>query len=109
MIQSWKTTNFDHLNFEQGWGRHNNASDTTLYADTYIVNYKDKLFEFYEQGRKHSSEKMMREKLQKDYPNTFSLPGETEVKKYITLLFSQTKGENRNGNPQGGINVVLWY
>ena len=38
---------------------------------------------------------MMREQLQKEFPNTFSLPGETEIKKYISLLFSQSKGEKR--------------
>ena len=59
------------------------------------------MFEFYEQGRKDSSKKMnpamMREQLQKENPNVFSLPGETEIKKYISLLFSQTKdGKLRN-------------
>ena len=34
---------------------------------------------------------MMREQLQKEYPNIFSLPGETEIKKHISKLFSQTK------------------
>ena len=38
---------------------------------------------------------MMREQLQKEFPNTFSLPGETEIKKYISLLFSQSKGEKK--------------
>ena len=36
---------------------------------------------------------MMYEQLQKEHSITFSLPGETEIKKYIRLLFSQTKGE----------------
>ena len=87
--------NFDHLNFEQGSGRRNNKSEMPLYGETHIAKYKDKLFEFYEQGRKESSKKMnpamMREQLKKDYPNVFSLPGETEIKKYTSLLFSQTK------------------
>ena len=93
---------FDHLHFEQGWGRRNNtSSESTLYGDTYIAKYKDKLSEFFEQGRTDSSKKMnaamMREQLQKEFPNTFSLPGETEIKKYISLLFSKSKGEkNRN-------------
>ena len=34
---------------------------------------------------------MMLEQLKKEYPNVFSLSGETEIKKYISLLFSQTK------------------
>ena len=62
---------FDHLHFEQGWGRRNNTlSETTLYGDTYIAKYKDKLSEFFEQGRTDSSRKMnaamMREQLQKN-------------------------------------------
>ena len=44
--------NFDHLNFEQGWGRRNNRSEPTLCGETYITNYKEEVFEFYEQGRK---------------------------------------------------------
>ncbi len=91
---------FDHLHFKQGWGRRNNtSSETTLYGDTYIAKYKNKLSEFFEQGRTDSSKKMnaamMREQLQKEFPNPFSLPGETEIKKYISLLFSQSKGEKR--------------
>ena len=73
---------FDHLNFEQDWGRRINASDSTLYGDAYIANYKEKLFDFYEQGRNNSSKKMnaamMREQLQKEYTNRSSPPGETE-------------------------------
>ena len=38
---------------------------------------------------------MMCEQLEKEYPNTFSLPGETEIKKYVSLLFSQTKGKKK--------------
>ena len=34
---------------------------------------------------------MMLEQLKKEYPNVFSLSGETEIKKYISLLFSQTR------------------
>ena len=49
---------FDHLNFEQGWRRRNNRFESTLYGETYIAKYKDKLFEFYEQGRKDSSKKI---------------------------------------------------
>jgi len=86
---------FNNLIFDQGRGRRNNRSESTLYGETYIAKYKDKLFEFYEQGRKDSSKKMnpamMREQLQKENPNLFSLPGETEIKKYISLLFTQTK------------------
>ena len=38
---------FDHLHFEQGWGRRNNtSSESMLYGDTYIVKYKDMLSKF---------------------------------------------------------------
>ena len=37
----------------------------------------------------------MREQLQKEFSITFSLTGETEIKKYISLLFSQSKGEKK--------------
>ena len=91
---------FNNLIFEQGWGRRNNRSESTLYGETYIERYKSRLLEFYEQGRKDSSKKMnaamMREQLQKEYPNIFSLPGETEIKKHISKLFSQTKKGRSN-------------
>ena len=34
---------------------------------------------------------MMRAELKKQFPNVFSLPGETEIKKYISLLFMKSK------------------
>ena len=39
---------------------------------------------------------MMREQLQQEHPNIFSLPGETEIKKNISQLFSQTKKGRSN-------------
>ena len=40
----------------------------------------------------------MRVQLKKEYPNVFSLPGGTEIKKYISLLFSQTKDAKPRDN-----------
>ena len=76
-------------------GKTHNRSELSLYGETYIAKYKDKLFEFYEKGRKESSKKMntamMREQFKKEYLNIFSLSGEIEIKKYISILFSQIK------------------
>ena len=44
----------DNQKFEQGWGRRSNNAESTLYGATYIEKYKDRLFQFYEQGRKDS-------------------------------------------------------
>lgn len=90
----------NNLIFDQGWGRRNNRSESTLYGETYITRYKNRLFEFYEQGRKDSSKKMnaamMRAQLQQENPNIFSIPGETEIKKHISKLFSQTKNGSKD-------------
>ena len=84
--------------FDQGWGRRINkigTSTNTLYGDTYIDPYKDKLREFFERGARNSSKKMnaamMRTELRKLYPDVFSIPGETEIKKYISQLFMKSK------------------
>ena len=34
---------------------------------------------------------MMREELKKQFPDVFSIPGETEIKQYISLLFAKSK------------------
>ena len=39
---------------------------------------------------------MMREQLQQEHPNVFSLQQEKEIKKHINKLFSQTKKEGSN-------------
>ena len=84
--------------FDQGWGRRINkigTSTNTLYGDTYIGPYKDKLREFFQRGATNSSKKMnaamMRTELRKLYPDVFSIPGETEIKKYISQLFMKSK------------------
>ena len=39
---------------------------------------------------------MMREQLKIEFPDTFSLPGETEIKKFISLLFAKSKNSSSN-------------
>ena len=41
---------------------------------------------------------MMRDQLQKDYPNTFSLPGETAIKQHISSLFATSKKADKDKN-----------
>jgi len=93
---------FDYLPFEQGWGRRNNRSESTLYGNNFIEPYKKKLLEYFDQGKKNSSKKMnpamMRDQLQKDYPNTFSLPGETAIKQHISSLFATSKKADKHKN-----------
>ena len=79
-------------------GKTHNRSELSLYGETYIAKYKDKLFEFYEKGRKESSKKMntamMREQFKKEYLNIFSLSGEIEIKKYIRYYSVKPKTVN---------------
>ena len=84
--------------FDKGWGRRINrigTSTSSLYGDTYIEPYKEKLKEMFQVGARNSSKKMnaamMRNELRKLYPNIFSIPGETEIKKYISQLFVKSK------------------
>ena len=50
---------------------------------------------YFEDGNKNSSVKMnaamMRDQLKQQFPNSFSIPGETEIKKFISKLVSQNK------------------
>ena len=87
--------------FDKGWGRRVNkigSSTSSIYGETYIDPYKDKLKELFEVGVQNSSRKMnaamMRSELKKLFPNVFSIPGETEIKKYISQLFSKSKSSN---------------
>ena len=83
--------------FNEGWGRRANSKNnsSSMYGETYIGRYKDKLKEYFQQGHKDSSKKMnaamMREELKKQFPDVFSIPGETEIKQYISLLFAKSK------------------
>ena len=51
-------------------------------------------------GSKKMNAAMMWEKLQKLYPYVFSIPGETENKKYISLLFSKSKSRRKGYNDE---------
>ncbi len=86
--------------FIQGWERRC-QTDSTLYGDSFLENYKDLLKHFFEEGNKNSSVKMnaamMQEQPKQQFPNKFSIPGETEIKKYISQLVSQyKKGDKRD-------------
>ena len=86
----------------QGWARRGNRTESTMYGDTYIKGYKDILTKYFEEGQKNSSKKMnpsmMHEKLKKQFPHKFSLPGETQIKQLINSLFMQSKKGNNNNN-----------
>ena len=75
-----------------------------MYGGSFIEPYKDKLKEFFEQGNKRSSKKinaaMMREELQKLYPYVFPIPGETEIKRFISPLFSKSKSSRKSYNDE---------
>ena len=68
-----------------------------MYGEAYINKYKPLLKEFFDDGKRNSSKKMnaamMKTELRKRFPNVFSIPGETEIKKYISLLFAKSKNE----------------
>ena len=94
------------FHWEQGWGRRYNNLESTLYGQNYIDKYKDILVSLFEEGNKDSSKKMnpamMREQLKKQFPNVFSLPGETDIKKLINALTQNekkgTRSKERNDN-----------
>ena len=84
--------------FDKRWGRRINricTSTSSIYGETYIEPYKEKLKEMFQVDAQNSSKKMnaamMRNELRKLYPNIFSIPGETEIKKYISQLFAKSK------------------
>ena len=101
-----ESSTFDHtlilLPFPQGWGRRHNNPDSTLYGETYIRKYRSTLEKFFEQGEVDTSRKMnaamMREELKKEYPNVYSLPGETEIKKFIGALSQSSKKKKKKAN-----------
>ena len=103
--------NFDYLSFQQGWGRCNNRSESTLNGNNYIEPYKSKLLEYFEEGKKNSSNKlnvaMMLDQLQKDYPNTFSLPGVTTIKQHIRSLFATSKKAEKNNNNDDEVDTTV--
>ena len=99
--------NFDYLSFQQCWGRYNNWSESTPHGNSYIEPYKNKLLEYFEEGKKNLSKKMnatmMCDQLQKEYPNTFSLPGKTAITQHISSLLVTAKeaDKDKNGGDDG--------
>ena len=90
--------------FDKGWGRQVNRmgnSTCSIYGETYIEPYKDKLKELFEVGVQNLLRKMnaamMCNELKKLFPNVFSISGETEIKKFISQLFSKSKS-NKDDN-----------
>ena len=68
--------------FEQGWGRRVSRNEAaSIHGETYIGPYKEILKTFFDKGSNKSSKKMnaamMREALKPQFPDTFSIPGET--------------------------------
>ena len=72
-----------------------------MYGETYIALYKEMLKEFFDEGAKNSLKKMnaimICEALKQKFPDTFSIPGETEIKKYIYRLFSKLESNKNRG------------
>ena len=99
--------------FNEGWGRRANSMNesSSIYGKTYIEEYKEKLGEFFQQGNKGSSQKMnaamMREELKKQFPDKFSIPGETEIKQYISLLFAKSKSSRNDADLDTELNVSI--
>ena len=69
---------------KKGWGRRCRLTECGTYGRKYITKYIDEVKELFNRGNKESSHKMnpamIREFLAQKYPNTYSLPGETEIK-----------------------------
>ena len=64
-------------------------------AKLIFIYNKDILVSLFREGNKNSSKKMnpvmVREQLRKQFPNVFSLPGETDIKKIINALAQSEK------------------
>ncbi len=82
-----------------------------MYGQTYIDTYNNILVSLFEEGNKDPSKKMnpamMREQLRKQFPNIFSLPGETDIKKLISALAQSEKKVTRSKvQNDGGDNIL---
>jgi len=88
--------------FKSGWGRRKQHGK--LYGNSYISDYEGELKSMFEVGVQESSRKMgpakMRELLVKKYPNKFSIPSETDIKKITDAMFQKSKkyNDNEDGN-----------
>ena len=94
--------------FNQGWGRRC-KTDSMLYEESFIENCKDILKGYFEDGNKNSSVKMnsvmMRDQLKQPFPNRFSIPGETEIKKFISKLVSQNKKSTKKKTNDDDVSI----
>ena len=85
-------------NLSKGWGRRCRNMEGGTYGRKYITEYKDDINELFEEGNKEISHSkmnpaMLREFLAKKYPNTYSLPGETEIKQQINAFVQNGNGD----------------
>ena len=101
--------------FNPSWARRQGYGK--LYGNDYVKNYKKDLQQMFLQGKANSAQKMnpgkMREQLQQMYPFRFSIPGETEIKKFIGSEFQKEKNANRNENStrtrNSGPQNTVWF
>ena len=78
--------------FGQGW-EIGYQTDLSFHDESFLEKYEDILNVYFDDGNKNPSVKMnaatMLEKLKQQFPNNFSLPGKTEIKKYTSKLVGQ--------------------
>ena len=71
-----------------------------MYGVSYLDEYRPLIEEYYLVGKRNSSEKMspsiMREKLKHQYPNRFSLPGETDIRGVISALIQKDNNKKQS-------------
>ena len=87
--------------FDSGWARRGRRG--AIYGESYISLYEKELAEMFQMGVEYSYNKMsagkMREHLQTSHPESFSIPGETEIKQFINKLSEQMK-RNQSVDPR---------
>ena len=91
-IVGYSIDNIFVSSFKKGWGRQVNR------MGTYIRTYKEKPKELFEIGvqnlLKKTNAAMVHNKLKKLLSYVSSIPGKTEIEKYISKLFSKLKSHN---------------
>ena len=79
--------------FKPGWARR--PQHGTLYDESYIKHYVEDLTDMFKVGEEESARKIgeekMREVLVTKYPNNFSIPSETDIKKFTNAMFQKSK------------------
>ena len=83
-----KANDYQMEPFRSGWARR--RARGTTYGESYISLYEKELKEMFQMGVEYSYNKMsagkMREQLQASHPDSFSIPGETEIKQFINKM-----------------------